>query len=85
MAWPNIGISIAENAATCVRTGATFVLTRETSDRIDVTCEQMLASVKETFVSSEKTDTTERHEQNCAPIEGTSGVTAVIFGTIVGT
>jgi hypothetical protein len=45
----------------------------------------MLASVNETFVSSEKTDTKELHEQNCAPIAGTSGVTAVTFDTTIAT
>ena len=49
----------------------------ETSDRIAVTCGQMLVSVNEIFLSSEMTDTKELHEQNCAPIGGTSGATRV--------
>ena len=77
-------MSIAENAATCARIVATFALTQETSVRIDATCEPMLANVEEIFVSSEKTDMTELHEQNYAPIVGTSEATAVIFGTTVG-
>ena len=85
MVWPNNGISIAENAATCVRIAATFALTQETSDRTDATCEQMPATVEEIFVSSERTDTKELREQNCVPIEETSGATVVIFATTVAT
>jgi len=66
-----------ENAEICVRIAAIFVLIQETSDRIDVTCGQMLVSVNEIFLSSEMTDTKELHEQNCAPIGGTSGATRV--------
>jgi len=79
LSWPNTGISIAENGGICVRIVAIFVLTHETSDRIDATCGPMLVSVIEIFVSSEKTDTKERHEQNCAAIGETSGATRVIF------
>ena len=50
LSWRN-GISIAENAGIYVRIAAIFVLIQETSDQIDATCEQMLANVKETFVS----------------------------------
>jgi len=68
---------IAENAEICVRIAAIFVLIQETSDRIDVTCGQMLVSVDEILLSSATTDTKERHELNCAPIGGTSGATRV--------
>jgi hypothetical protein len=67
-----------------VRTAAISALIQETYGQIDVTCEQMPASVEETFLSSEKTDRKELHEQNCVPIEGTSEATAVIFDTTVG-
>jgi len=71
---------IAENAETCVRIAAIFVLTQETSDRIDVTCGQTLASGTEIFLNSEKTDTMELHELNCAPTGETSEATHVISG-----
>jgi len=77
--WHNTGILIAENVETCVRIAATFVLIQETSDRIDVTCVQMFVSVDEIFMSSEKTDVKELHEQNCALTAETSEVTRVIF------
>jgi hypothetical protein len=74
---------IAENAGICVRTGVIFVLIEETSDRIDMTCGLMLASVNEILLSSGKTGTKELHEQNCAAIGETSGATRVISGKTV--
>jgi len=80
LSWRNTGILIAKNAGICVRIAAIFVLIQETSDRIDVTCGPMLVSVNAILLSREKTDTKELHEQNCAPIGGTSGATHVISG-----
>jgi hypothetical protein len=77
-------MSIAANGGTCVRIAPTSALIQETFDPIDVTCAQMAVSVKETLLSSDKTDMKELHEQNCVPIEGTSEATAVIFDTTVG-
>jgi hypothetical protein len=57
LSWRNIDISIAENAESCVGIAVTFVLIQETSDRIDAICGEMLVSVIEIFVSSEKTGT----------------------------
>jgi hypothetical protein len=74
---------IAENAEIFVRIAAIFVLTQETSDRIDVTCGQMLVSVNEILSSSEMTDTTGLHDRNCAAIAGTSGATRAISGKTV--
>jgi hypothetical protein len=74
---------IAENVEICVRIAAISVLIQETSDQIIATCEQMLASVIEMFVSSDKTGTTELHEQNCAPTAETSEATRVIFARTI--
>lgn len=79
LSWPNI----AENVEICVRIVATFVLIQETSDRIDVTCAQMLVSVDEMLLISDKTDAKARHEQNCAAIAETSGATHVTSGKTV--
>jgi len=76
-------MSIAENAESCVRIAATFVLIQETSARIDAICGEMLVSVIEIFVSSEKTGTKELHEQNCGPTGEKSGATHVISGKTV--
>jgi hypothetical protein len=52
LSWPNTGISIAENAETCVRTAAIFVLIPEILDRIDASCGLIFGT--EILVSSEK-------------------------------
>jgi len=75
---------IAENAEICVMIGATFVLTQETSDRTDAICGQMLVSIIEIFLSSEKTGGKEFYEQNCAATGEKSGATRVISGKTVG-
>jgi len=81
LSWPNNGISIAENVEICGRIAATFVLIQETSDRIVATCVRTLVSVTEIFVSSEKIDVKELHEQSCAPTAETSGAMRVISDT----
>ncbi|HEX5604596.1 MAG TPA: hypothetical protein VFX63_18680 [Pyrinomonadaceae bacterium] len=83
LSWRNTGISIAENAEICVRIAAIFVLIQEISARIDAICGEMLVSVIEIFVSSEKTGTKTLHEPNYAPTGGTSGATRVISGKTV--
>jgi len=83
LSWRNTGILIAENAEIYVRIATTFVLIQETSDRIAAICGQMLVSVTEIFLSSEKTGMKELHEPNCAPTGGTSGATRVISGKTV--
>jgi hypothetical protein len=54
LSWRNTGISIAENAETCARIAAIFVLIQETLDRIDASCGLMFGTG--IFVSSEKID-----------------------------
>jgi hypothetical protein len=83
LSWHNTGILIVENAEICVRIAAIFVLIQEICERIDAICGQMVVSVSEIFLSSEKTDTKERHEENCAVTGGTSGAIHVTFGKTV--
>jgi len=59
---------IAENVEICVRIAATFALIEETFAPIDAICGQTRVSGIEIFVSLEKTDTKELHEQNCVAI-----------------